>query len=73
MKVNQGAVNLEVVVWLPNGFEIVSIISKPLAKNLGLKKGKEVYTIIKATNVIMAMIAVAVEQEGIGLVTPSIY
>ena len=53
-KVNHGAVNSEVIVQLPNGPEIVSIITKTSAENLGLKEGKEVYAIIKASNVILA-------------------
>jgi len=54
-KVNHGAVNSEVLVGLPNGFEIVSIITKASAENLGLKKGKNVYAVIKASNVILAV------------------
>ena len=53
-KVSQGAVNSEVVVSLPNGLEIVSIITKTSVENLGIKEGKEVYAIIKASNVILA-------------------
>jgi molybdopterin-binding protein len=54
-KLNHGAVNSEVIVALPNGLEIVSIITKASAENLGLKEGKEVYAIIKASNVILAI------------------
>lgn len=54
-KVTHGAVNSEVLVGLPNGFEIVSIITKASAENLGLKKGKNVYAVIKASNVILAV------------------
>ena len=54
-KVNDGAVNSEVLVGLPNGYEIVSIITKASAENLGLKKGKNVYAVIKASNVILAI------------------
>jgi len=54
-KVNHGAVNSEVLVSLPNGYEIVSIITKSSAENLGLKKGKDVYAVIKASNVILAV------------------
>jgi len=53
-KVNHGAVNSEVIVQLKDGVEIVSIITKSSAENLGLKEGKEVYAIIKASNVILA-------------------
>jgi molybdopterin-binding protein len=48
-----GAVNSEIVIQLPDGLEIVSVITKASTENLGLKEGKEVYAIIKATNVIL--------------------
>lgn len=51
--IQHGAINSEVVVQLPGGIEIVSIITKTAAQNLGLKEGVDVYTIIKATNVII--------------------
>jgi len=54
-KVNHGDVNSEVLVGLPNGLEIVSIITKASAENLGLRKGKNVYAVIKASNVILAI------------------
>jgi molybdopterin-binding protein len=53
--IKYGAVNSEVVMELPGGLEIVSVITKASAENLGLKEGKEVYAIIKATNVILGM------------------
>jgi molybdopterin-binding protein len=34
---------------------VVSVITKVSARNLGLKKGKEVYAIIKASNVILGV------------------
>ncbi len=52
-KVDHGAVNSEVIVELPNGLEIVSVVTKAAVQNLGLKEGKEVYAIINATNVIL--------------------
>jgi molybdopterin-binding protein len=48
-----GAVNSEVIVQLSGGNEIVSIITKTAAQSLQLKEGKEVYAIVKATNVIL--------------------
>jgi molybdopterin-binding protein len=54
-KVVPGAVNSEVVVELPGGAEIVSIITKSSARNLGLKKGKAVYAVVKASNVMIAV------------------
>jgi molybdopterin-binding protein len=53
-KVTHGAVNSEVVVRLPGGVEIISIITKKSAKALTLSKGKQVYAIIKASNVMIA-------------------
>ena len=48
-----GAVNTEVTLVLPGGEEIVSIITKESAASLGLKEGKSVYAIIKASNVMI--------------------
>jgi molybdopterin-binding protein len=48
-----GAVNSEVVVELPGGLEIVSIITKHSAESLGLVVGKEVYAVVKASNVMI--------------------
>lgn len=50
-----GTVNTEVVVELPGGQEIVSMITKASADKLSLAVGKEVYTIIKASNVMLAV------------------
>jgi molybdopterin-binding protein len=52
--VNHGAVNSEVVIDLPGGAEVVSIITKSSAESLGLAVGKEVYAVIKASNVMIA-------------------
>jgi molybdopterin-binding protein len=54
-EITEGAVNSEVIVELPGGQEIVSIITKSSAKNLGLTKGSVVYSIIKASSVILAV------------------
>jgi molybdopterin-binding protein len=51
--IKQGAVNSEVVVQLSGGLEIVSVVTKTSIDNLGLKEGKDVYAIIKASNVIL--------------------
>jgi molybdopterin-binding protein len=53
-KLIHGAVNSEVTLQMPGGIEIVSIITKSSARNLGLKKGKAVYAVIKASNVMIA-------------------
>lgn len=50
-----GAVNSEVVIKTAGGETIVSIITKESAESLGLKVGKEVYAVIKASNVMVAI------------------
>jgi len=52
--VKHGAVNSEVTLELPGGIQVVSVITKKSAQNLRLSKGKEVYAVIKATNVMIA-------------------
>jgi molybdopterin-binding protein len=52
-QVTPGAVNSEIIVELPGGIEVVSIITKASAERLGLAKGKDVYAIIKASNVMI--------------------
>ncbi len=54
-QINAGAVNCEVIIELPSGETIVSIITKSSVKNLGLKKGTDVYAVIKASNVMVAV------------------
>ena len=54
-KIIQGAVNSEVIIELPGGTEVVSIITKELVESLELKAGKEVYAVIKASNVMVAV------------------
>lgn len=53
-KVTPGAVNTEVVVELPDGQEVTSIITRESAQSLGLAPGKEVLAVIKASNVMIA-------------------
>jgi molybdopterin-binding protein len=54
-RVVHGAVNSEVVIELPGGLEVVSIITKTSVESLGLKEGKEAYAVIKASNVMVAV------------------
>lgn len=54
-QVKQGAVNTEVILELPGGAQIVSIITKESAENLGLATGKTAYAVIKASNVMIAI------------------
>jgi molybdopterin-binding protein len=53
-KIEHGSVNSEVIVELPGGQEIVSIITKTSTENLELTPGKNVYVLIKASNVMIA-------------------
>jgi molybdopterin-binding protein len=53
--ISKGIVNTEVIVALPDGSELVSIITNTSATTLGLKKGKKVYAIIKASNIILGI------------------
>ncbi len=54
-KIIPGAVNTEVVIELPGGTEITSIITKTSAENLKLKEGSEAYTVFKASSVMIAV------------------
>lgn len=53
-KITAGAVNSEVVIELPGGGEVVSIISREAASRLELEEGKQAYAIIKASSVMVA-------------------
>jgi len=55
VKVTPGAVNSEIILELPGGAEVVSIITKESAQNLGLAPGKAAYAVIKASNVMIAI------------------
>jgi molybdopterin-binding protein len=54
-RVLPGAVNTEVIVELPDGIEVVAIITKESAERLNLSDGKEVYAVIKASDVMIAI------------------
>ncbi len=53
-RVTHGAVNTEAVVEIGDGIEVVSVITKESAERLGLANGKEVYVVIKASDVMIA-------------------
>jgi molybdopterin-binding protein len=53
--ITEGVVNDEVIVELPNGLEIVSVITKSSVHNLKIEIGKEVYAVVKASNVMIAV------------------
>ena len=48
-----GAVNAEIVVEIAPGKEITSIITKKSCEKLGVKVGKEVYAVVKASSVMI--------------------
>ncbi|MFO7795035.1 MAG: TOBE domain-containing protein [Promethearchaeati archaeon] len=52
-KITEGAVNSEVIIELPGGIEITSIITKHSVERLGLKEGKKAKAVIKATSVMI--------------------
>jgi molybdopterin-binding protein len=54
-KVVHGAVSSEVAIELPNGIQVIAVITKSSAKKLGLKKGNEAYAVIKASSVMVAV------------------
>ncbi len=54
-KVIMGAVNAEVVIRTNAGEELVSIVTRESVESLGLTEGKEVYAVIKASNVMVAI------------------
>jgi molybdopterin-binding protein len=55
VKIIEGAVNSEVIIKTAGGEEIVSVITKESVASLDLKVGKEVYAVIKASNVMVAI------------------
>lgn len=53
-KVTHGALNSEIIMEIPGGHELVSVITRVSAEKMQLKEGKEVAAIIKATNIMLA-------------------
>jgi molybdate transport system regulatory protein len=54
-KIMLGAVNAEVVIELPGGVQITSIVTKQAVESLGLAEGKTAYAIIKASSVMLGV------------------
>ena len=54
-EVKEGVVNNEITIKLAGGQEIVSIITQTSSNALGLKPGKAVTAVIKASNVMVAV------------------
>jgi molybdopterin-binding protein len=55
LSVNHGAVNSEIVLQLPGGEQLVSVITKQSAEDLKLEVGSVAYAVIKASNVMIAV------------------
>lgn len=54
-KVEEGAVNTEVLIEVSPRVEITAIITKASVANLGLSVGKEAYAVIKSSDVMIAV------------------
>ncbi|MCC6609147.1 MAG: TOBE domain-containing protein [Burkholderiales bacterium] len=54
-KVKLGPVSAEVTLEVARGIEVVSVISATSAKALKLKKGKDAWAVIKASNVMVGV------------------
>jgi len=54
VRIVHGAVNTEVEVELVGGERIISVITKASVDTLGLEIGKDVFAVIKASNVMIA-------------------
>ena len=54
-EIKPGVVNSEVDIELPSGQIIVSVITKASAEKLGLAIGKDVYAVVKASDVLVAI------------------
>ncbi|MBE9138677.1 TOBE domain-containing protein [Nodosilinea sp. LEGE 07088] len=50
-----GAVNTEVVIEVAPGLEITAVITKTSAEGLGVSVGGEVYAVVKASDVMVAV------------------
>lgn len=55
IQITKGAVNAEVIIELPGGSQLVSIITNSSVENLELQEGKQAYAIIKASNIMVAV------------------
>ena len=54
-EIKHGMVNAEATIELPGGIQVVAIITQTSVGNLDLAVGKEVYAVIKASNVMVAV------------------
>ena len=53
--ITEGSINSEVVINLPGGTSIVSVVTNAAVKNLDLEVGKTAYALIKSSNVIIGI------------------
>ncbi|WP_414546128.1 TOBE domain-containing protein [Nostoc sp. CCY0012] len=53
--VTPGAVNAEIVIEITPGVEVTSIITKSSYESMGIEVGKEVYAIVKSTDVLIGV------------------
>ena len=54
-RITVGAVNTEIIVDVGGGAEIVSVITKASADAMKLTEGSDVYAVVKASNVMIAV------------------
>ncbi|MBI5784295.1 MAG: TOBE domain-containing protein [Rhodocyclales bacterium] len=52
-QLTMGAVNAEVIIALPGGLEIVSVITKHSAEAMKLAVGKDAFAVVKASDVMI--------------------
>jgi molybdopterin-binding protein len=53
-RIVKGSVNTEVTLEIVPGVELISIVTRTSADKLGLKKGKQVFAVIKSSSVMIA-------------------
>ncbi|WP_414530163.1 TOBE domain-containing protein [Nodularia chucula] len=54
-EVTPGTVNAEIVIEIAPGVEVTSIITKSSYESMGIEVGKEVYAIVKSTDVLIGV------------------
>ena len=54
-EIHEGVVNTEVVMALPDGQEIVAVITRGSVRGLGLKPGLPVVAVIKASSILVGV------------------
>ncbi len=55
VQILKGAINSEVIIELPGGEKLVSVITNASVESLELKEGKQAYAIIKASNIMVGV------------------